>query len=162
MGATRESRTSDHVAYRFPDGARRLVPTNIAPGRARQMLAETQERYGTGRYRANTDPLRSAIEKPGAPVVDTARLALSRHARERFELMADQANLRALELRDAVQYPERVLWSPMHCSWLWVRGRIIVAVVIGDDGAFVIRTLLWATEELWEQNPRPEPEAEPA
>lgn len=155
MGAVRVERTSQNVAYRFPDGARRLVPTNISPGTAREILSAAQHKYGTGRTRDHIDPLRSAVQRPDSPTITPDRLRLSKHAGERFELMSGQEGLEPSELRDAVTYPEQVLWSPVHDSWMWVRGRVIVAICIGDDATCIIRTILWATEDLWERNPRP-------
>ena len=155
LGAKRHSKAGVGVRYIFPDGGIYLIPSGLGPGKARAILAGVQARYGTTDRRSRTDPLRSAVERPNPPTIVPEALTMSRHANERFELMSTQMRLVRAEVTDALLWPERVMWSPLHESWMWVRGRIIVAAAINDDGSTVIRTILWATEDLWEQNPRP-------
>lgn len=160
LGGSRISRSGIGIRYSFPDGGVHLIPTGVGAAKARAILAGVQARYGKKDVRSRTDPLRSAVERAGAPRIDPRHLAMSKHATDRFELMAAQARLQRAEVADALQFPEQVLWSPLHESWLWVRGRIIIAVVVDDNGTTIIRTILWATEDLWEQNPRPPKECE--
>lgn len=155
LGGRRLERSGHGVRYIFPDGGVFVIPAGVRPGNAKLILEGVQERYGTKDTRSRTDPLRSAVKRTGAPTIVVAHLAMSKHATDRFELMATQARLDRTEVHDALHYPEQVLWSPLHKSWLWVRGRIIVAVVPDENGMTIIRTILWATEDLWEQNPRP-------
>lgn len=155
LGGRRLDRSASGTGYVFPDGGVFVIPSRVRPGNAKLILESVLDRYGTKDTRSRTDPLRSAVKRTGAPTIVVGHLALSKHAADRFELMASQARLDRTEVHDALQYPEQVLWSPLHKSWLWVRGRIIVAVVPDENGTTVIRTILWATEDLWEQNPRP-------
>lgn len=152
MGAVRVQRTSATVAYRFPDGARREVPTNITAGKARLMLQSMQDRYGA----TNIDPLGFTERRPGAPVIDLERLSTSEHARERFDLMRRQAGLTFQEVLIALRAPARVLWATNHAAWLFVGDRIAVATHVDVEGHACIRTVLWTSQELWDQNPRPE------
>jgi hypothetical protein len=157
MGATRADRDSRAVTYRFPDGAYQSVPTNIGPANARGMLNELQYRYGPSQRRHEGDPLAGTMIRDDIPTVDTALIIMTKHATERFEQMSDQARLSTDEIRHCLQFPETVRYSPSHSSWMWVRGRIAVATTHAPDtGETIIRTVLWATEELWVNNPRPE------
>lgn len=152
MGAVRVERTSANVAYRFPDGARRLVPTNITAGKARLILQAMQDRYGF----TNIDPLGFTERRPGAPTIDLERLSTSEHARERFDLMRCQAGLTFQEILVALRAPARVLWATNHAAWLYVGDRIAVSADVDTEGYACIRTVLWTSQELWDQNPRPE------
>lgn len=143
------------VHYSFPDGGVYLIPAGVGPGKARAILAGVQARYGTKDRRSVSDPLRSAVKRANPPTIDPQTVTMSRHATERLELMSSQTRLARSEVDDALVWPEQVMWSPLHESWMWVRGRVIVAAAINEDGSTVIRTILWATEDLWEQNPRP-------
>lgn len=150
IGARRARQSSHAVLYTFADGAQRLVPRNIGPGTARLMLNEVQQLYKVG-----LSPLGRTEKRSGAPTIDFNNLCASAHALERFRLMQKQADLTHTEMMLAIRAPERVLWSPDHGSWLWVGDRIAVAITVTDNGAAVIRTLLWTTRELWDSNPRP-------
>lgn len=152
MGARRIDRTSAYVAYRFPDGARVEVPSNIGPSNARAFLSDMQRTYG-GRAR---DPLGLTEKKHGAPVIDFDRLTASNHAQIRLAQMKKQAGLEFHEMLHALRIPERVLWSQLHDSWLWVGERIAVAASVDALGHATIRTILWTQQELWDANPRPE------
>lgn len=154
-GGTCMNRTpAGHAYYRFPDGAVHLIPPAVTAAKGRLILAAIRERYGRPDRRENGDPFRRSVERDGAPEIDVDRVTMSKHAGERFALMAKQAQLNPVEVSDALLFPERVLWSSANESWMWVRGRVVVAAVATDDGRTLIKTLLWATEELWEQNPR--------
>lgn len=155
MGGARHHRTAVGVYYQFPDGGMHLVPTAVTAAKARSLLDTVTARYGVTRARESGNPLRSAVEREGAPTINADDLVMSRHASTRFELMSAQARLDRIEVADALRFPEKVLWSPLNESWLWVRGRVIVAAVLTDDQKTLITTLLWGTEELWKQNPRP-------
>jgi hypothetical protein len=155
LGGERLERSGVGIRYVFPDGGVHLIPEGVSPGKARAILASVQDRYQSQTITSRTDPLRSAVKREGAPQIDPESLTMSRHATGRMELMTTQARLHPSEITDALLYPEQVLWSPIHESWMWVRGRIIVAVAPNDFGVTIIRTIMWATEDLWEQNPRP-------
>jgi hypothetical protein len=152
MGARRVERTSREVAYMFPDDVRVIVPTNINPGKARELLGNYQRRYG----RKPDNPLVDAVPKSGAPVIDLTRMIATKHAMERFDLMRAQAGITYRDLLEALRIPERVLWNERHDTWLWVRDRIAVVAGVGPNGTATVTTILWAQQELWDQNPRPE------
>lgn len=152
MGAARCDRTSQNVSYRFPDGARFLIPSNIGAGSARALLHQLQGTYGYG----GNDPLDQAVKRPGAPVIDLKRLTASNHAQIRLAQMQKQAGVAMTEVLHALRIPDRVLWSEQHDSWLWVGERIAVAASVDVLGYAVVRTILWTQQELWDANPRPE------
>lgn len=81
---------------------------------------------------------------------------VSKHCRERFELMRGQG-LRSSELVAAILTPEIVRMSSGR-TLLYCAGRIAVAVGKRVNGKYPLVTVLWATDELWELNPRPEKE----
>lgn len=155
LGAERIAKNSDGVSYRFPDGGTFVVRPGLTPGKGMKMLEAVQRRYGTPRERSRSNPLRSAVARDGHPEIDAERLVMSHHATGRLHLMRQQARLDPIEVTDALRFPERILFSPIHESWLWVRGRVIIAAAATEDGMTLVRTILWATEDLWEQNPRP-------
>lgn len=152
MGATRVDRSSHAVSYRFSDGARREVPSNIGPANARSFLSDMQRIYG-GHVR---DPLGMTERRPGIPDIDLTRLVASNHAQVRLTQMSHQAGLQMAEVLLALRIPHRVLWSSMHDSWLWVGERIAVAVSVDQTGFATVRTILWTQQEMWDANPRPE------
>jgi len=155
LGGRRLDSSRHGVRYRFPDGGVFVIPTGVRPGNAKLIHDTVQRRYGKTDRRSITDPLRSAVVRENPPTISPEALTMSRHANERFALMSSQVRLARAEVTDALLWPERIMWSPLHESWMWVRGRLIVAAAVNDDGSTVIRTILWATEDLWEQNPRP-------
>lgn len=80
------------------------------------------------------------------------------HFRERVALMLHQGMTRE-DIADALSNPIEVKTRP-DSERLFYCGRR-VAVVVGVHGPDVIDfvTVLWASERLWELNPRPEKEA---
>lgn len=151
MGARRAERNAISVAYRMPDGARIDVPKNIGPGAARVLLSRIQFEYGHKRG----VPLGDARKASRAPRIDLERLTASDHAKDRLRLMQRQGSVTFQEVLRALRLPERVLWSETHQSWLWVRDRLAVAVWVAANGHATIGTIMWATADLWEANPRP-------
>lgn len=152
MDATRVERTSQNIIYEFRDGAKYMVPRNITAGSARTMLQSLQVKYGG----AAGDPLGFTERRPGAPTIDLEQLSTSEHARERFDLMRQQASLTFQEVLFALRAPARVLWATNHRAWLYVGDRIAVSADVDSAGYARIRTILWTSQELWDQNPRPE------
>lgn len=137
------------TTYTFPDGAVKFVNETVSRATAADLLAWVQRRYKPAR-----DVL-GGVEAHTPPVIDPNRIVLTDHARHRITLMENQAGrLRRRELADALLHPDRVRWSPEHGSWMWVGERIAVTAHV-TDGVTTIRTVLWATADLWDENPRP-------
>ena len=89
-------------------------------------------------------------------MIDPGRLEVTDHAAERIRLMQGQeGRMRREDISAALMRPEQVRWSDEHGSWVWVGERVAVAATV-TDGATTIRTVMWATEELWAENPRPQ------
>ncbi|GAA5198741.1 hypothetical protein [Microbacterium jejuense] len=135
----------------FPDGARKHVHHNLNAASARHLTGWVKNRYGSN-YRPVFDGDRVKGPKP---IIDLTRLTASQHAQDRLALMRRQDNLTFEEVLLALRAPEKVLWSDTHHSWIWVRDRVGVAAHVDRAGNAVIATLLWATRELWDANPRP-------
>lgn len=151
-GAVPSVREARGTVYLFPDGYRLYVYHQIDQKGSRALLSDVGARYG----RRHPQAWKAGVRVSGAPNIDLERVVASDHAKERLRLMQSQ---RRVDLRDvlyALKLPERVLWAPRHNSWAWVRGDIAVPITFAADGSQVIRTVLWASEELWESNPRPE------
>lgn len=147
---------NDHGSpvYLFPDGMRITVPSNALMGWVAAKCRDVEARYGK---KAGTQ-FGLLSTRPGKPHLDLERIIASAHAKQRLSTMRTQANITFGEVLMALRIPERVLWSPSHGSWLWVRGRL--AVAIAEDGdTFVITTVLWSSTELFEQHPRPKESA---
>lgn len=153
MGAIRIDRNARHVSYLFPDKAIHVLNNNIRQGAAKELLDTMRRRYGATVAR---DPLGYAEKRPGAPVLDFSKLIASKHAQIRLTQMQNQAGLEFQEVVLALRAPNRVLWSEIHESWLWVGERIAVAASVNILGEATIRTILWTQQELWDANPRPE------
>lgn len=150
-GAEPVVRQARGTTFEFPDGYRAYVFHAIENRAASAFLSDIEARYG----RPARD-WQAGVKVAGRPELDLERVIASEHAKERLRLMQTQ---RRIDLRDvlyALRLPERVLWSPKHKSWAWLRGDIAVAVTFTHDGSQVIRTILWTSDELWESNPRPE------
>lgn len=156
MGASRQT-VKNGVEYQFTDGCRRFVPHSIRNSAAVQILNDARNRYGNpNTHRSALGPAEK-VKTYNRPNIDLENLVASDHAKERLTLMRRQVrDLTFAEILQAIRDPQRVMWSHPHRSWIWVGERIAVAVTITPEGVSVIRTLLWATEQLWEDNPRPE------
>jgi hypothetical protein len=141
------------TAYVFPDGwVVRLEDRNAQSWTAaREVEAKVRERYGTRGAPDYAD--RVFVDRPGKPDLDLGRLVATDHAKERLDLMRRQAGVTFEELMMAIRVPERVRWSDTHRSWVWIRGRLAVPVVRNAD-KFVITTVLWSADDLFEQHPR--------
>lgn len=154
LGARRE-RMRHGTQYTFADGAVKLVPHNVRPHVAQQMVAEVEARYGRVKDRPSYQGVK--VAKRDAPRVDLKRVRVTAHALDRRAQMEDQDDLTTAEIAVALTAPSRIEWHPTQRSYAFVGDRVAVAGCF-DNGYFVIRTFLWTTDDLWERNPRPEKE----
>ncbi len=154
LGGRRVDSTRHAVSYRLPDGAHFSVPSNIGPGRARIIVGEITTKYGTAQTRPAA-PRGRKVKREDAPVVDVRSVRFTRHAKERYVLMAGQGDLTVKEVLEALTTPVHVRWSDHHESWMWAGSRVTIAAIAQDDGSFVATTLLWTTASDWADNPRP-------
>lgn len=154
-GATRERLSGrdarDVARWVFPDGRSVGEPADPSPQWVAAQIQTCQERYGFLPGGANA----GLVKRSGRPRIDLDRLVASEHAKERLRLMQDQADVSFQEVLHCIRLAERVLWSDVHGTWLWVRGRIAVAVAEEGD-RLVITTVMWSSDELFQEFPRPE------
>jgi hypothetical protein len=151
LGATVVDRDRFGCRWQLPDGYRVYVSDSVRMGTAKQYLREAQDRLGR-----TSGPWEPGLKTSGHPTLDLEKVVASEHAKERLHLMQRQHPIDLRDVLYALKLPERVLWSPKHESWAWVRGDIAVPISFTPSGSQVIRTVLWASEELWQSNPRPE------
>ncbi|MGX9346599.1 hypothetical protein [Microbacterium sp. KNMS] len=154
LGGRRGRRERDGTVWVFPDGAAKFVRDSepgLAASRAMQWAAE---RYGQP---APAYEPGERVRRREAPVLDLERVVASEHAKERMALMRRQDGRATFrDLMATLACPVRVVWSETHGSWVWVGGRLAVPVRVRADGSAVILSVLWATGDLWAENPRPE------
>lgn len=149
-GAHIQGREKESTRWIFPDGAVIIVHPTATYSWAAAQCRNLEARYG----RRSGEGLAGAKTRPGKPSIDFERLDASAHAKERLKLMRQQDGIDLTDVFQALKLPEKVLWSESNGSWLWVRDRIAVAVaVVGDR--FVVTTVLWSSDELFVQFPRP-------
>lgn len=148
LGATSQ-RQRHGTVFTFPDGANRFVESNIRFAAATALLGTLRETY-------RTRPVLSGREAHTPPVINDRDLTVTQHAAERIRLMRSQpARMRPEEVVQALMRPDSVRWHDGHQSWMWVGERVAVAASV-TDGHTQIRTVMWSTEVLWAENPRPE------
>lgn len=152
LGATRAYRTDHSTVWEFPDGARHEVRAGISGTHASKLMRDVQDRYGKVQTSVASWP---RVED--APTVDLTRLVASTHAKERLELMSRQSDEATFaELTRCITHPRRVVQTPGRGNLVWVGESLAVPLDCTDDGAIVIPTVLWATADRYEDNPRPE------
>lgn len=137
--------------WKLPDDYRVYVRDNLSMGAAHAVVKEAQLRIGH-----QSRPWAAGVKAAGHPRLDLEKVVASEHAKDRLKLMRSQHRIDMRDVLYALRLPEKVLWSPRHESWAWVRGDIAVPVAFPESGAQVITTILWASDELWVSNPRPE------
>lgn len=80
------------------------------------------------------------------------------HFLERVALMLRQGMTRE-DIADALRNPIEVKSNPDRERLYYCGRRVAVVVGVHGPDVFDFVTVLWASERLWEQNPRPEKEA---
>lgn len=155
IGATRRA-VRNGVEYRFPDDARIFVPANVSWQVAHSMMRNAGIRNGVSKPRPPIVGDRIPITI--LPPVDTDRMTLTDHAKQRFAEMETQDGITAAEVALALTCPMHALWMEQHGTYAWVGERI---TVVGHEreGWLTIRTFLWSTNELWDEHPRLEKQA---
>lgn len=147
-GGWKAESTTDTESWQFPDGGWFTHHKNHQWGATGVMVRKIQERYAKPH-----DAYHLGVKRPGKPDMNMDRLVTTPHAVERWRQMQHQAGLEYNELLLTLLAPERVVWSESNKSWLWVRENLAVPVV--EDGPrLVVKTVLWTSNELWEQHPR--------
>lgn len=145
--------STDGTQYTFPDGHTVFVRKDISMRNAESLLSDTYVHFGMEPLEAKVVPVRDTTPRP--PVINLNRLVATVHAQQRLKLMRSQQGVRSSELLEVIQHPERVTYSEHHSSWVWYGHRVALAIV-NEAGRSVITTVLWARQDLWAENPRPE------
>jgi len=89
------------------------------------------------------------------PTIDFERLVASDHAKTRMAQMKAQGGLEFSEVVACLRLPERVRWSAPSGAWVWIGGRVAIPMVEAANGSFVIKTVMWSDNDLFELFPRP-------
>lgn len=150
MGAEVHSRDKFGARWRFPDNYVVYISDTLHPNRVMSLIGEMNQRYGVKKY-----PSKMGVRQQGAPRLDMERLTASEHSKGRLRLMNEQAGLDIREVLFVLKCPQKVLWQARHQSWCWVGERVALPMSFDDTGHATIRTIIWTTDELWEENPRP-------
>lgn len=135
---------SNQLTFRMPDGSTWYCSRSTSLARVREVVsfwkARARRSDYLGQYLPATDP----------PKLGGYRLCRTQHFTDRCDLMIDQG-MTVAEVHAALMVPDQVL-AGVGDRFLYCSGRI--AVVIEVDEVATAVTCLWATNELWEQNPR--------
>ncbi|MFD5864410.1 hypothetical protein ACFWGP_05630 [Agromyces sp. NPDC127015] len=134
--------------YRHDNGSTIGIPQKVSAGLAVSLAGEWRRKLGIPRESAATPP-----------TLERGKVKVSQHARERLELMRQQAAVGGPEIEATLFYATNVEWDRASCAWRFEVGRIAAMVAVTPDGTAVVKTFLWTREELFEQHPRPEKEA---
>lgn len=142
LGATIIRDANGMIEFQLPTGGRYFVSSGSKLPKLRALIESLTERY---------NPLSGYVVVDEFPNVSAT--TATPHFRHRFELMEDQEQLTGVEVADALARPVRVWRSGDRFAY--ERGRVVV-VGQTSKGVLVLITVLWATQDLWERNPRPE------
>lgn len=124
--------------------------TTLATVRSVVESQRLTQRFATGEFLLRYPATSSA------PILTAGDFAATTHFKSRLSLMRGQG-LKYPEVVSALLAPVTVRRSPTG-NLLYCAGRVAVVVDPGG-GVFRLVTVLWATDELWAANPRPEVEA---
>lgn len=140
-----------HVTeWQFPDGFRMRLGDDDHHGTVAAKLRTIHERYG----QQPSKELRGLRKVGNAPRIDLERLTASEHAKDRLALMQSQRTVTFQQVLHTLRLPEKTLYSARHESWVWIREPLAVAVCEVPDG-FLIKTVLWSDNDLFDLHPRP-------
>lgn len=154
VGGRRGRRERGGTEWLFPDGAAKFVRDSEPGTSASRMMQWAVERYG---HPTATFIPGERVKRSEVPTLELERVVASEHAKERMALMQRQDGRASFrDLMETLACPVRVQWSEVHGSYVWVGARLAVPVRVRFDGSAVILSVLWATGELWSENPRPE------
>lgn len=135
---------SNQLTFRMPDGSTWYCDGSTSLARVREVVSRWKARARRSEYLGQYLP---AVDPPK---LGGYRLCRTQHFTDRCDLMMDQG-LKVAEVHAALLMPDQVL-AGAGGRYLYCSGRIAVVVEVGEVATAV--TCLWATHELWEQNPR--------
>lgn len=150
-GGTVRLQTKQGTEYIFPDGSTMFLHRDEDHKRVAEKIAIVRERFGPIR----SSELSGLVKRSGRPSIDFARLVASGHSKDRLRLMAEQAGVDFTELCATLRTPERVMWSPASNAWVFIGGRLAVAICTISDDRFLIKTVMWSNNDLFDLYPRP-------
>lgn len=151
-GAKVRLSNSGGTDYLFPDGSTMFIHNDETHQRVAEKIGIVQRRFGS----LATNELAGLVRRSGRPTIDFTRLVASGHSKDRLRLMGEQAGVDFPELRNTLAVPERVMWSPASNAWVFIGGRLAVAVCTISDDRFLIKTVMWSSNDLFDQYPRPQ------
>lgn len=153
LGCVVEKERPDRIEFRMRNGSVWTCNNRVPLDHVRQVVAVQR-----GVARVVLGSKIAALEEVfSAPRLEAGEYEPSKHFLEMFQWMRGQG-LRSSEVTAAVLAPESVRVADGNADWLYCHGRIAVAVGKPEGNTYPLVTVLWATDELWEQNPRPEKE----
>ena len=139
------------VIIRLSDGTNFTVSTRTQMQTIRRVI--DRERRA---FRGETgETLAVHPECETYPKMQDAEHFATAHFSSRLKLMRRQG-LDPSEVTGALLEPEIVRRHKSNGRWIYCAGRVGVVVAPPEHGVYSLVTLLWATDELWAQNPRPE------
>ena len=153
LGCVVEDENDRRIEFRLRDGSGWHCSNRTQMQTVRAVVARVRRGY-----RDETGECLAAFpDVTGAPRLDVGEYHAPSHFRDRLTLMRAQG-LTASEVTGALLAPESVRYSEHTGRRIYCAGRIGVVVAPPEHGVHILITLLWATDALWEQNPRPEME----
>lgn len=150
-GAQTAAPTKHGTNYLFPDGATVMIHDSDGHGTVAEKIRTVVARYG----RITPRGLAGMAKVGNAPHLNLELLRASEHAKDRLGLMQSQRPVTFADVLHTLRLPERVMWSPRHESWVWIRELLAVAVC-EVPGGHLIKTVMWSDNELFISHPRPE------
>ena len=154
LGCTIVGETDQRVVFELVNGKQWVCgrQTNRATVLSVIENQRRTHRYETGHLVASYPIAHSA------PLLELGGYRVSTHFRERTVLMLGQG-ITHRDVVKALLTPEVVRHNPDSGRWYYCAGPVVGVVARADDGMYELVTLLWETEELFEQYPRPEEES---
>lgn len=150
-GGTVRMQTKQGTEYIFPDDSTMFLHKDENHQKVAEKILMVVSRFG----RIRDPELAGLVKRTGRPTITFDRLVASAHSKERMRLMGEQADVDFPELCHTLRTPERVLWSPASNAWVFIGGRLAVAVCTITDDRFLIKTVMWSSNDLFDQYPRP-------
>lgn len=150
-GAVPAHKDARGTMWRFPDGRHVHVPRQVSMTAAAGFVRDIAPDHAV----TNRQAFAGGKVRGPKPRLDLEKLTASAHAKERLALMQSQVALTFADVLYALRCPERVLWSDVHESWVWVGSKVALPLSFDSRGHAIIRTVLWSQQELWAIAPRP-------
>ncbi|MBK0419988.1 hypothetical protein JD276_13200 [Leucobacter sp. CSA1] len=145
--------TRDLIAFRLLTGQDWVCSSRTQMHTVRSVVDRQR-----GHYRVQTGEYLAAFpEVTSAPRMEIGNYYAPPHFKDSTRLMLGQGLTRP-EITTAILSPETVRINPATGRWIYCAGRIGVVIEPPEHGIYTLITILWSTDEEWEQNPRPERE----